>query len=62
MIGEALAAAFGDGTPTFNRYRVAAKLDHGPHVMRTGPAFGRGPQIDYDARDARRYFAEGKER
>jgi len=63
-IDEALSAAFGDGTPAYNRYSDAASLDHGPHTMRTGDAFGRGFQIDYDARDAqeaRRYFAEGKQ-
>jgi predicted nucleotide-binding protein len=63
MIDEALAAAFGHGTPAYNRYRKAKTLDHGPHIARTGSAFGRGPQIDYDARDvqdARRYLAEGK--
>ena len=49
MIDEALAAAFGHGTPAYNRYREAVTLDHGPHVMRMGPAFGRGPNIDYDA-------------
>jgi predicted nucleotide-binding protein len=62
-IDEALASAFGHNTPAYNRYRDAASLDHGPRVARTGSAFGRGPQIDYDAqdaRDARRYFAEGK--
>jgi predicted nucleotide-binding protein len=63
MIDEALAAAFGHGTPAYNRYREATTLDHGPHVVRTGSAFGRGPQIDYDAldaRNARQYFGEGK--
>ena len=62
-IDEALTAAFGHNTPAYNRYRDAATLDHGPHTMRMGSAFGRGPQIDYDARDAheaRQYFAEGK--
>jgi len=49
----ALAAAFGDGTPAYIRYKRAASLDNGPHTMRMGNAFGRGPQIDYDARDAR---------
>jgi predicted nucleotide-binding protein len=64
-IKGALAAAFGDGTPAYNRYRDAASLNKGPHVARTGDAFGRGPQIDYDARDAqeaRKYLAEGKQR
>jgi hypothetical protein len=52
MIDEALAAAFGHGTPAYNRYREAATLDHGPHTMRVSPAFGRGPRIDYDVQDA----------
>jgi predicted nucleotide-binding protein len=62
-IDEALTAAFGHRTPAYDRYRQAAKLDHGPHTVRGGDAFGRLPQIDYeaqDARDARKYFAEGK--
>ncbi len=64
-IKDALAAAFGEGTPAFLRYRLAASLDNGPHTARVGDAFGRVPQIDYDARDAqdaRRYLAEGKQR
>ena len=63
MIDEALAAAFGHGTPAYNRYREAATLDHGPRVLRMGPAFGRGPQINYDAQEAheaRGYLADGK--
>jgi hypothetical protein len=63
MIDEALAAAFGHGTSAYNRYREAVTLDHGPHVMRMGPAFGRGPHIDYDAREAheaRQYLGDGK--
>jgi hypothetical protein len=63
-IDGALSYAFGDGTPAYNRYSDAAHLDHGPHFMRMGDAFGGGPQIDYDAKDAqdaRRYFTEGKE-
>jgi predicted nucleotide-binding protein len=62
-ISEALEAAFGHNTSAYNRYRAAAKLDHGPHMVRMGSGFGRGPEIDYDAqdaRDARQYFAEGK--
>jgi predicted nucleotide-binding protein len=64
-IEGALAAAFGHGTAAYNRYTGAASLDNGPHTMRTGNAFGRGPQIDYDARDAqeaRQYLTEGKQR
>jgi len=62
-IKDALAAAFGDGTPAYYRYKRAASLDNGPHTARTGTAFGRGPQIDYEARDreeARKYLADGK--
>ena len=44
-IKGALAAAFGDGTPAYNRYSDAASVDNGPHFMRTGNAFGRGPHI-----------------
>jgi predicted nucleotide-binding protein len=61
-IKGALAAAFGDGTPAYNRYRHATSLDNGPRFARTG-AFGRGRQIDYDAREAqeaRQYLADGK--
>jgi len=63
-IDETLSAAFGDGTVAYERYKDAASLDHGPHIARLGPAFGRGPQIDYDAQDAheaRQYFADGKQ-
>jgi hypothetical protein len=51
-IKDELAAAFGHGTPRFNLYKDAANLDQGPHVMRIGPAFGRGPVPDYDAQEA----------
>ena len=63
-IKGALAAAFGDGTPAYNRYKRSASLDNGPHMARMGTAFGRGPAIDYDARDAqeaRQYLTEGKQ-
>jgi len=60
-IDEALASAFGHNTPAYNRYRDAASLDHGPHVMRTGLAFGHGAHFDaQEAHEARQYFAEGK--
>ena len=64
-IDAALAAAFGHGTHSYNRYKDAATLDNGPHTMRVQPAFGRGPTINYEAQDAheaRRYLAEGKQR
>ena len=63
-INQALAEAFGEDTQTFNRFKRAASLDNGPHQVRMGNAFGRGPTIDYDARDAqeaRKYLAEGKD-
>jgi predicted nucleotide-binding protein len=62
---ETLAAAFGHGTPRFQLFEDAAKLDQGPHVVRTAPAFGYGPEPNYDAQDAveaRAYLAEGKQR
>jgi predicted nucleotide-binding protein len=64
-IKDALAAAFGHSTPRYRTYEGAANLDQGPVTMRMGPAFGRGPSIDYDARDAqeaRQYLAQGKVR
>jgi hypothetical protein len=64
-IEDALAAAFGHGTPRFNLYKDAAEHDQGPHIVRMAPAFGYGPEPDYDAADAieaRKYLAEGKER
>jgi hypothetical protein len=64
-IDDALAAAFGHRTHSSNRYKGAADLDNGPHVVRVQPAFGRGPMMDYDAQEAheaRRYFADGKQR
>jgi predicted nucleotide-binding protein len=62
-IDDALSASFGHGTPTYDRYRRSADLDQGPVQARLGTVFGRGPAIDYDAKDraeARRYLAEGK--
>jgi predicted nucleotide-binding protein len=62
-IDEALSAAFGHGTPAYNRYSAAATLDNGPNVMRMNP-FRGGGAVNYDARDAheaRQYFANGKQ-
>jgi predicted nucleotide-binding protein len=63
-ITDALGASFGHGTPRFNLYKDAAKLDQGPRIMRLGTPFGDG-QANRDAQDAheaRRYLTEGKER
>ena len=64
-IDDALAAAFGHGTHSYNRYKDAATLDNGPHTVRIQPAFGRGPAINYEyqeAQEARQYLTEGKQR
>lgn len=64
-IKDALGTAFGYGTARFSLYERAADLDQGPLEVRMGSGFGRGPVIDYaakEARDAQRYLAEGKER
>ena len=63
-IEEALSAAFGHGTPAYGRYKRAAVLDDGAHVIPMGPTWGRGSQVDFDAlkaQEARRYFADGKQ-
>jgi predicted nucleotide-binding protein len=60
-IDEALSAAFGHGTPAYNRYKRAASLDNGPHFARI--AFGHGA-TDYDAQEAqeaRKYLTDGKQ-
>lgn len=62
-IEDALSAAFGHGTPAYERYRAAATLDHGSHTMRADPMWGGHSEAAYDAQDAvdaRRYLAEGK--
>src|ERR1700722_8322680 len=64
-IDDALAAAFGHRTHSYNRYKDAATLDNGPHTVRIQPAFGRGPAINYEyqeAQEARQYLTEGKQR
>jgi predicted nucleotide-binding protein len=63
-IDGALEAAFGHRTPAYNRFRVAAQLDHGPRTMRISPDWGGGGIRSYDpheAHKARQYLAEGKE-
>jgi predicted nucleotide-binding protein len=62
-IDEALSAAFGHGTATYDRYSGAARLDNGPHVMRMDPMWGGRGEAAYDAQDAieaRQYLADGK--
>ena len=55
-IKDALSAAFGEG----NRYSAAATLDNGPHFARSD--WGGSANYDaQDARNARQYFAEGKQ-
>jgi predicted nucleotide-binding protein len=66
-VEDALSAAFGHDTPSYNRYRDAANLDKGPRIMRIEPMWGGrgGGPANYDAQDAhdaRQYLAEGKER
>ena len=64
-IKEALAAAFGHQTPSYNLYYRAASIDNGPHVIKMGGAFGRGGYRDEaaeEAREARQYITEGKPR
>jgi len=63
-IDGALSAAFGHGTPTYNRFRNAATLDNGPHGMRIAPTFGGSSNYDaldtQEAHEARKYLDEGK--
>lgn len=64
-IDAALSAAFGHGTPAYNRYSDAIRLDNGPHTMRIDPMWGGQSEASYEAQDAleaRQYLAEGKQR
>ena len=64
-IDGALAAAFGHGSPSYDRYRHAATLDTGSRSTRISPTWGREAQINYEAREAeaaRRYLTDGKQR
>ena len=46
-IDDALAAAFGHGSPSYDRYKRAASLDSGPRIgtARLSPTWGPGPQV-----------------
>jgi hypothetical protein len=67
-IDKALSSAFGYGTPTYLRYNLAGKLDHGPIITNAalaGAAVGPigGPaRHEAQVREARQYFSEGRER
>lgn len=64
-IDKALSATFGYGTPAYLRFNLAARLDAGP-LLTSAALQHAGPRtVGYDereARDARIYFAEGKQR
>src|ERR1700693_1227345 len=65
-IDKALSSAFGYGTPTYLRYNLAGKLDHGPVITNAalaGAAVGPvgGPaRHEAQVREARQYFSEGR--
>jgi predicted nucleotide-binding protein len=52
-IEETLAKVFGEGTPAYNRYSSAARLDNGPLIM------GGGPDPAYRVQE---WLGEGKAR
>ena len=52
-IEETLAKVFGEGTPAYNRYNSAARLDNGPLIM------GGGPDPAYRVQE---WLREGKAR
>jgi predicted nucleotide-binding protein len=52
-IEETLARVFGEGTPAYNRYNSAARLDNGPLIM------GGGPDPAYKVQE---WLREGKAR
>jgi predicted nucleotide-binding protein len=61
-IDEALSGAFGHRTPAYDRYRRAAKLNHGSYVGIAGLYFNDKAHAEAQERaDTRRFFAEGKE-
>jgi predicted nucleotide-binding protein len=59
-IEDSLSAAFGHGTPAYNRYNAAGKLDNGPMFSPSDFAVGSTHFEDQDAHQARRYLDEGK--
>jgi hypothetical protein len=67
-IDKALSSAFGNGTPAYMRYNLAATLDAGPLItdatLRSSvPRPVGGPRgHDLQVQEARQYFSEGKER
>jgi predicted nucleotide-binding protein len=61
-IKDVLSAAFGPGTPTYNRYSAAFTLDNGRHFARSDFVAGSVNYEAQDARQARQYLTEGKEK
>jgi predicted nucleotide-binding protein len=66
-IDGALSAAFGHGTPAYNLYKRAAKLDHGGGIASSTLRLAgarRGVSVNVDAQrahEAQRIFSDGKE-
>ncbi|MDR3510529.1 MAG: nucleotide-binding protein [Caulobacteraceae bacterium] len=56
-IDETLTAAFGHGTPEYNRYARAANLDHGPVTM----SLMGGPSSESDPRVFRQFLEDGRQ-
>ncbi|MCB8884023.1 nucleotide-binding protein [Acidisoma cellulosilytica] len=64
-IEQALAAAFGEGTPTFQRYEGAARLDQAPVFLGTTGGWHGGSDGFQDIREteeARKNLREGRTR
>jgi predicted nucleotide-binding protein len=61
-IDEALSGAFGQGTAKYTRYAAACRLDNGPFSANSDFAVGSVHFEADDAKQARRYLAEGKEK
>src|ERR1700722_18653234 len=55
-IDGALAAAFGHGRPSYNRFKPAAVLDNGPRIgtarINATATWGRVSQVDRETQDA----------